>query len=342
MFRFEHPVFLYTLLVLPILAGLFFWARRRRDRQLARMGNPQLIQRLSPGISPVKPYVKLALLLLSLAFLIVGWANPQWGAKLEKVKRKSSDVFIALDISSSMLCNDISPNRLERAKRFTQQLVENLKGERIGLILFAGSSYLQMPLTTDYAAAMLFIRSATPESAPTQGTNLAEAIELADRSFEETNKNHKVLVVVSDGEAHDGEAAAAAENAYKNGLLIFTVGLGTDEGGFIPAIIGGRSDFKRDQNGEPVKTRIEEAALQAVPQSGKGAYFRLGNDAKDILTALKSDIDKVEKRELEERRFSEYESYFQYFLAIGLLLLLAEWTLSSRRGKWWESRDFFG
>ncbi len=342
MFRFEYPEHLYALVVIPVLVLFFLAMMMARKRALRRFGNTDLLRRLMPQVSKFKHTVKFVLLMAGLLLLIIGWANPQWGSKREKVKRRSVDVFIALDISQSMLAQDIPPNRLERAKRFAQNLVEALRGERLGLIIFAGNAYLQMPLTTDYAAAALFLKSANPAMAPTQGTAFAEAIDLAERSFEEDNKNHKALVLITDGENHEEGAMERAQTARDNGLLLFTVGLGTEEGGFIPTYVGGRSDYKRDNSGNPVRTRLNEEMLRELASSGDGAYFNLASGSDAVLEALKERIDNIEKRELEQRVFSEYESYFQYFIGLALLLLLLEFLLPYRRSGVLSGRDIFG
>ena len=223
-----------------------------RKNALEKFGNHLLLQQLMPEVSRYKHIVKFVLLMVSVAFLIVGWANPQWGSKKEKVKLKSADVIIALDVSNSMLAQDMRPNRLERARQFTLQLIDGLKGERIGLIIFAGNAYLQMPLTADYAAAQLFVKSANPDLVPVQGTAIKDAIDLAERSFEEDNKQHKALILITDGENHEPGMMERAEEARNNGLQIFAIGVGTDRGASIPIYAGGRSTFKKDKSGNTV------------------------------------------------------------------------------------------
>jgi Ca-activated chloride channel homolog len=341
MFRFEHSEFLYALVALPIVAVLFFIFMQWRKRAIRRFGSATLMARLMPEAARWKHTLKFTLLLLALAFLIVGWANPQWGTKREKAKRMSTDVFIALDISSSMLAEDTPPNRLERAKRLAEDLVEKLKGERIGVILFAGSAYLQMPLTTDYAATELFLRSANTGLAGTQGTAIGEAVSLARRSFQENDKSHKALVLITDGEDHDGEAVEQVQSAKEEGVILFTIGAGTPEGSFIPFNYGTRQDYKRDESGQPVRSRLNEEMLIALSEKGGGAYFHIAEGGKAV-QALKERISSLEKREMEVRGFTGYESYFQYFLAAGLLLLVAEFLISYRKDKWLEGRDLFG
>ena len=340
MFKFEVPEHLYAFIAIPVLIAFFVAMWYARKGAIERFGNTALMNQLMPQMSQYKHTIKFVLLMLGLTTLIIGWANPQWGAKREKVKRKSVDLFIALDISESMLCEDISPNRLERAKRFSQRLINELKGDRIGVIIFAGNAYLQMPLTTDYAAANLFLRSANTEMAPTQGTAIDEAIEMAEQSFEEDNKQHKAIIVISDGENHSEEAVGKAKTARDNGLLIFTVGVGTARGGLIPVNISGFRDNKRDKNNQPVRTVLNEPMLQELAEIGDGAYFNI-SDGDQVITALRERIDRIEKREFEARSFTEYESYFQYFIAIALLFILAEFFLSYRKSKWLKGKDIF-
>lgn len=340
MFKFEVPEHLYAFIAIPVLIAFFVAMWYARKRAIERFGNSSLMEQLMPQMSRYKHTIKFVLLMLGLALLIIGWANPQWGAKREKVKRKSVDLFIALDISESMLAEDIGPNRLDRAKRFSQRLINELKGDRIGVIIFAGNAYLQMPLTTDYAAANLFLRSANTSMAPTQGTAIDEAITMAEQSFEEDNKQHKALIVISDGENHSEEAVARAKEARENGLLIFTVGVGTERGGLIPITMSGFRDNKRDKNGQPIRTSLNEPMLQELAEIGDGAYFNIA-DGDGVITALRQQIDKIEKREFEARSFTEYESYFQYFIALALLFILSEFFLSYRKSKWLKGKDIF-
>ena len=340
MFRFENIEHLYAFAIIPVLVLFFLLMWYARQRAIRQFGDFQLMKRLMPEMSKYKHGIKFAILMVALSFMIIGWANPQWGTKKEKVKRKSVDVFIALDISQSMLAEDISPNRLERAKKFSQKLINELKGERIGIIIFAGNAYLQMPLTTDYAAAELFVRSANIRQAPTQGTAISEAIDLAERSFEQNNKQHKALIIITDGENHDQVAIERAKQANENGLLIFTVGVGTEEGAYIPTIYAGQRGVKRDKTGNPVRSKINELMLNDLASAGEGVYYNLV-DGDKVVGVLQERIDKVEKREFEQRSFNEFESYFQYFLAVGFFLILLEFFVSYRKSKWLEGKDLF-
>ncbi len=340
MFRFENIDNLYLLAIIPVLVVIFMAVGFLRKRAFRKFGNLSLMEQLVPQMSKYKHNFKFVLLLLGLILSIIALSNPQWGTKKEKINRKSIDVFIALDISQSMLAQDISPSRLERAKNFCQNLVAGLKGERMGVIIFAGNAYLQMPLTTDYAAAQLFLKSANTKQAPTQGTAISEAIDLAERSFEEDNKHHKALIIVTDGENHDEETLQRAAKARENGLMIFTVGVGTAGGAYIPMYYAGQAGFKMDKTGNPVKTSLNEQMLGDIAKAGDGVYYNLV-DGEKVVNALKERIEKIEKREFEQRSFTEFESYFQYFLAFGLLFLLIEFMISYRKNRWLGDKDFF-
>lgn len=322
-----------------IVLFIFYW--RWRKEAISRFGNLKLMPQLMPEASRWKHPLKFGLLLLVFLFLIVGWANPQWGTKREKTQRKSADIFIALDISTSMLATDIAPNRLERAKRFAEDLSERLKGERLGLILFAGNAYLQMPLTTDYAAAKMFVRSANTDLASTQGTALGEAIAVARRSFQGNDKNHKAIIIITDGEDHEGATTEHAVKAKEEGIILFTVGIGTEEGSFIPFAYGGREEYKRDEKGEPVRSKLNPSMLKDLASKGGGEYYHISQSSQ-IPTALREKIDQLDKVELETRAFSDYESYFKYFLLMALILLLVEFLISYKKEKWMEGKDLFG
>jgi len=341
MLRFEHPEHLYALLLLPLLL-LFFWAAwRARQRAIRRFGSTNLMQQLMPRVSRYRYYLKFGLLLGAVVLLAVGWANPQYGAKLMKYERKSVDIMLAFDLSESMLAQDITPNRLERARRFTQELVQGLRTERLGLIFFAGGAYLQSPVTSDYSAIDLALRSADPGMIPNQGTAISEAIELAEESFDEANASHKALIVITDGENHDEDAIAAAKSAVGDGLIIYTIGVGTTEGAFIPVVRNGREMYKRDQSGQTVRSRLNEAVLQELARAGEGRYFNLSTGSKSVIAALEKRIERMEKRTLEERSFSEYESSFQWFVGAALLLLMLEFMLPYRQKRKPKTKSLF-
>lgn len=340
MFRFETYEHLYLLIGIPILIVLFFIFWSQRNKAIEKLISSNLFNRLVPSASRNKHFVKLGLVALALVFLIIGYANPQWAGKRQTVQSKGVDVFIAIDISNSMLAEDIKPSRMERTQRFAANLVNKLKGERIGTIIFAGNAYLQMPLTTDYAAAQMFVKSANPNLAPSQGTAIEAAIDLAERNFEEDSKHHKSLIIISDGENHEPEAIERAKKANENGLLIYTVGVGTEAGGLIPIIQNGRKEYKKDRSGSTVKTALNEQMLRDLADAGRGEYYPL-NDGREIVEAIKTRIDKIEKRELEHQSFTDYESYFQYFIGFGLLLLIIDFLISFKKSKVMQQKDIF-
>lgn len=341
MFRFENIEHLYALLTVLVAVLAFLWYFAYRKKALHALGSWGSLEKLIPGFSRTKPVLKFIFLVIALASICIGWANPQWGSKKEKVQSKSVDVFIAMDISNSMLAEDVRPSRLGQAQKFGQDLVVGLKGERIGLILFAGNAYLQMPLTSDYAAAAMFIKSANTGLAPTQGTAISEVIDLATKSFSEDNKHHKALVIITDGENHDNTALVKAEEASDNGMLIFTVGVGSAEGARIPISFNGRKAFKQDKNGQVVTSKMNPEMLTELASKGNGTYFNLKENSQKVIDELRKRIDKIEKRDIEQRSFTEYNSYFQYFIGFAILLLLIDLLFSYRKNQWAKGKDLF-
>lgn len=335
MFRFEHPVFLYYgfgLVVLLIF--LEFLIRKKRLKVINKLAGQSLWSNLIPGYDPKKLAWRSALWLSGMSLLILAMSNPQWGIRKEKVEIKSTDIYIAMDISNSMLCEDIKPNRLERAKLWAESLIKNLASDRVGTILFAGHAFLQCPLTTDYGSATMFIRSANPELITAQGTNLEEAISTALDNFSNEKDVQRVLFILSDGEdnATDEESApqaiAAANKAKEKNVAIFTVGAGTTTGGLIPVVTPSHmEEYKRDESGKPVVTKLNAGTLQNLSRLTKGKYYSL-QDGDAVLNDIKFELANMEKQRIAERAYSEYESYFQYLLVPGLMLLLIEFLLA--------------
>lgn len=338
MFRFEESYILWFLIFIPVAFALFYFSTLRKQSQLNKVGDYNVFSRLFPNWSLKREWLKSSLLLIALSLLLISWANPQWGNRKQKVKAKSSDVIIALDISQSMLAQDISPNRMERSKFFLNELIKKLRGDRIGLVYFAGSAYLQMPLTNDYASAETFIKSANTTQAGTQGTVIADAIDMAQSVFGEDNATQKALIIISDGENHESEAIDAAKKANENGTFVFTIGVGTTEGARIPIVENGRKVYKADRSGQPVISALNVDILKQIADAGGGKYYGL-DQTMSALKMLDSDIDKLEKREVEQRSFTDYNSYFQYFLLLAILLVFLEYfiTNSSRGSRTWKS-----
>ncbi|HPH18406.1 MAG: VWA domain-containing protein [Haliscomenobacter sp.] len=331
MFRFEHPVYLYALALLPILILLMVGASYARKKALARMGNPELIQRLMPDRSPDRLRSKNILFLIGLFFIAIALANPQWGTKTQAVRRQSIDIIFALDISQSMLCQDIAPSRLIQGQRLCLQLIEKLSGNRLGVILFAGEAYMQVPLTTDYEAVSLLLQSANPDMISSQGTSIGEALAIAQQNTSKSNGN-RVVLVITDGEDHEARAETQARQAARAGMKIFTIGIGSEEGGFVPFMDeNGMADYKRDISGKPVLSKLNAAVLRKLATLGGGSFFRLSAEPDVLVDALLDKLNKVEKREYEQRVVSEYRSHFQVFLLIGLGFLLGEFLMHYRQ-----------
>jgi len=335
MFRFQHPEYLYLLLLVPLLAGLFYGSRLLRRRALKRLGEKDLLGRIMPGRSEGKLRFKFVLFALGTALLILALSNPQWGTARKPATMEAADVLIALDISRSMLATDVAPNRLEAAKRFAQGLVRALPSERIGCIFFAGSAYLQTPLTMDHREVHLVLKSTDPGMLSSQGTALGETLQLAAGALPADARGNRVLVIISDGEAHDEDVVEQARQTNRQGFLLYTVGVGSSQGSYIPVeAAGGRRDYVRDPSGQPVLSALNEQLLQDIAAEGQGTYFHLATGSTGIIRALQEQIDQLEKQEFERPVFSEYASYFQYFLAAALLLLVLEFGLSYRKGYW--------
>ena len=330
MFRFENPTFLWSFIAVPVLIALYVLARWLSLRAKKKFATDNAMTRLLNQWSPGKEMIRTVLLFVSIAMLCMSLANPQWGSRRQTVQAKAADIFIALDISNSMYVQDIAPSRLERAKKFATDLVNALRGERIGLILFAGNAYLQMPLTTDYAAAAIFIRSAHPGLATTQGTAIGEAIDLAMRAFTEDDGHNKALIIITDGENHEEGASDAMSRARTADLIPFLVAVGTEEGGLIPVVVQGREDYKRDENGNPVRSIVNEGFLKELAQEGNGTLYNIF-DADFVIRDIKEKIDEFDKREMEQRAFRDFESYYQHFLLGGIVLLIVAWTLGEKR-----------
>lgn len=329
--RFEHPNFLNLLWAVPVLLALIIAYGWWRRRALARVGVAVSVQRLIPGWSAGLFVVKTGLFILAIALLAIAWANPQAGAKKQTAVQKSTDIFIALDISQSMLAEDVAPSRLELAKSFSRKLVQALEGERIGLIFFAGDAFLQMPLSTDYTAANMFISDAGPDLISAQGTALASAIDLASKSFDEEPGGGRAIILITDGEDHDQDAVDQAAKAYRDGIIVFAVGAGTAAGGPIPMGSSAGSDlYKRDEQGEIIRTRLDQSLLQKLASSGGGVVYLL-NQGDAAVTAIRREVSRLQKREVEVRSFAEYESYFQWFLLPAFLLLALDAWLAWRK-----------
>ena len=320
--------FLYLLLLVPLfLVGYGVW-RHLRTRRIRKFGDETLVRALMPSWSGSKGWVKMILFSLAFAFFVIGLARPQIGAKLAEHKTRGAEIVICLDVSNSMLAEDYSPNRLDRAKLAISRLTDRLKDDRIGLILFAGTSFVQLPVTTDYVSAKMFLGSIDTGSVPVQGTAMGDAIFTAIRSFSAQSEKSRVIIVISDGENHEDDPVAAAKEAAENGIRVYTVGVGSADGQPIP-FEGG---LMKDKDGEIVVTRLDEETLRKVAEAGNGAYVHAGGDEFG-LNPIIEDVRRMEDEEFGSVVFEEYDEQFMYFFGIALFLLVIEMLIGERRPK---------
>lgn len=332
MFRFAHPEYLNGLYIIPVLVLLLWYLNRNRKKLLEKFADKRLHRILLPDFSIFMNWFKFSLILFSLVLLIFAAANPQVGTRIQEVKQAGIDVFIALDVSRSMLAEDIKPNRLDKAKLQISSLINKLRGDRIGLIVFAGDAYVQFPLTTDYSAANLFLSAVDVNSVPQQGTAIASAISMATKSFDFKFSTQKVIVIITDGEDHEGDIMQAVEGAKEKGIKIYTIGLGSPTGVPIPVYNaqGQQVDYKKDVDGNIVLTKLDENILKEIASAGDGKYFS-GSAYEDYLDRIFNDLSSLEKTEFGVRKVTDYEDRFYYFLTPAIILLLIEFFISDRR-----------
>jgi len=331
MFELESTSWLWGLLWLPVLVIAYWLFLQWRKAAIARFGEWNLVEKLMDGFSAKRQHLKFLLWLFTITFIILGLTNPQLGTRLEKVKRQGVDVVIALDVSKSMLAQDITPNRLERSKQFISKLLSRMADDRIALIIFAGNAYMQMPLTIDYSAAKLFLNTISTEIVPTQGTAIGEAIDLASQAFDPEDDKFKTLIIITDGENHEKGAITSAEEAQESGVLTYTVGVGSKEGGPIPIFRGKRiTDYVRDKSGGTVVSKLNIEMLKDVAKAGNGQFFQLTNGTREIDNIL-DELSGMEKKEFEDRVFTDFEDQFQWLLGPALLLLAFNLVYTERK-----------
>lgn len=332
LFRFENPDFLYLLLLIPVMVLLFTINAIWRKRSLKKLGDSVLVNRLLPEMSGTRPVVKFLLLMIAFSASVIMLARPQFGSKIEEVKKQGVEVIIALDVSNSMLAEDIQPNRLTRAKQAIERLVDNLKNDKIGLIVFAGDAYTQIPITADYVSAKMFLSTIGPEMVPKQGTAIGAAINLGLRSFSPGEGKSKAMVIITDGENHEDDPVAAAEEAAKAGVVIHTIGIGSPEGVPIPIYDRGRMDYLKDADGKIVITKLDEDILKKLALASGGNYIRATN-SNIGLDEIYGGISRMRKDDLESKIYTEYNDQFQIFASISLLLLLIDFVIMDRKNR---------
>ena len=338
MFRFEEITYLYLLLLLPLLAAFYLYSNYKRRKAIRLFGDPQLMAQLMPSVSKYRPDVKFWLVFVAIALFALLLARPQFGSKLETVERKGVEVIIALDISNSMLAQDVQPSRLEKAKMLVSKLVDGMENDKIGLIVFAGDAFTQLPITSDYISAKMFLESINPSLISKQGTAVGAAIDLATRSFTPQEGVGRAVVLITDGENHEGGAVEAAKAAAEKGIQVNVLGVGLPGGAPIP--IEGTNDFRRDGDGNVIVTRLNEAMCQQIAADGKGIYVRVDN-TNSAQKSIGQEINKMAKTDVESKVYTEYNEQFQSVAWIILLLLLAELLILNRKNPLFKNIHLF-
>lgn len=330
---------LWWLLTIPVfIIGYILYTRRKR-RQLAEFGDPELVSELMPDASKARPVVKFSLLMVALALLIMAAARPQYGQKEKTVKRQGIEVMIALDISNSMMAEDVAPNRLDRAKQMLSKMIDRMVDDKVGLVVFAGEAYTQLPITCDYVSAKMFLNTITPALIPAQGTAIGAALETSIRSFgSQESDAGRAIILITDGENHEDDAIAAAKHARELGIQVFVVGIGKPEGSPIP--IAGTNNYIKDRSGQVVVSRLNEDMCQQIAQAGNGIYVRCDN-TNTAMRALQQELDRIATAELETKVYADYNEQYQSFVLIALLLLVIDFFILERKNHRLAKMDIF-
>ena len=342
MIQLDEKIFFYLLGILPVMILLFVGVQYWKRRQQKAFAEGRLLKRLAPTRSVFKPVLKLLFVMLGLTSLIIALVNPKMGTKLETVRREGVDIVFAVDVSKSMLAEDIAPNRLEKSKRLVSEIINQLASDRVGIIAYAGQAYPQLPITTDYGAAKMFLQGLNTDMLSSQGTAINEAIELASTYFNDEEQTNRILFIISDGEDHSGAATLdAVDLALSEGIKIFTLGVGTSKGGPIPIKRDGVVErLKKDSKGEVVITRLNEAILEEISSEGNGAYVD-GSDTEEAVALVKETLEQMDKKEFESKQFADYKDQFQWFLGAALLFLLIDVFFLNRKTSWLQKLNLF-
>jgi len=338
-FRFANTQFLYLLAVIPLLLILFWLVQSIRKRKLKKFSDTNLLAELMPGYSAARRFLKLFIWLLALSALTIALARPQFGSRLKEVKKEGIEIIIALDVSNSMLAEDIKPNRLERAKQAIYQLVDRLQDDKIGLIVFAGDAYTQLPITMDYSSAKLFLSNVGPDIVPRQGTAIGSAIELASKSFSPDSEASKVIVVITDGENHEDDAIAQAREATDKGIKVYTIGMGLPKGAPVPVSKGSKT-YLKDRQGNVVISKMNQKMLNQIAVAGDGEFY-LANNTRIGLNKLYSNLSRLDKETFETQEYAEYDDKFSFFIWMALVLLIIDLFILERKNQWLQSFNLF-
>ncbi|PUZ28271.1 hypothetical protein DCC81_01950 [Chitinophaga parva] len=329
MLRFQHSEYLWGLVLLVLMLLVFLGVSAWKRRSIKKMGDPALVEEMFSGYSRRLFTLKFLLVFIAFFFGVIGLANLQKGSRMEKITRKGVDVVVALDVSRSMLASDIKPDRLTRAKQLVSKLMDKMENDRIGLVVFAGNAYLQMPLTVDYSAARMYLNTVTPDMIPSQGTAIAEAIRVSNEAYNQKERKHKAMIIISDGEDHDENAIKEARAAFDQGVAISTIGIGSPSGATLPDPETG--GVKKDREGNVVISKLNEEELKSIAAAGKGIYQHLDNNNDEVVNTLAAKIDSMEQKEFGENIFTDYNSYFQYFLVVCCVLIAIEFFVPETR-----------
>ncbi|MFK8289763.1 VWA domain-containing protein [Capnocytophaga canimorsus] len=340
MIHIEEKIYLLFCLTILPLALFFVIFRIIKNKKQRQFTNERLFKRLAPNCSTFKPWLKFGLLSLILFLLGIALSNPKIGTKMETVKREGVDVVFAIDVSKSMLAQDVSPNRLEKAKRLVSETLNQLKGDRVGIVAYAASAYPQLPLTTDYSAARMFLQSLNTDMLSSQGTAIQEAIQMASSYFSDANPTARILILISDGEDHEMGASEIAYEAANQGIRIYSIGVGTEKGSTIPIDNGGNISYKRDKNGEVVITKLNSGLLSEIARNANGSYIDGDNTSKAV-EEIVSLLDGVEKSEFETQQYVDYADQFQWFLFAVIVILLIDLLIFERKTAWVKKINLF-
>lgn len=342
MYQLEEKIWFWALTAIPVLVLLYLILLYWKKRTQKRFSSPKALKRLSPNQSLFKSVLKFCIWCLAMACIAIALVNPKIGTKLETVKREGVDVVFAVDVSKSMLAEDVAPNRLEKAKQLVTQIINNLASDRVGIIAYAGKAFPQLPITTDYAAAKMFLQNMNTDMLSSQGTAINAAINLAKTYYDDEEQTNRVLIIISDGEDHSEQAATVAEEARQEGIRIFTIGVGNVKGAPIPIkdSRGNVLNYKKDQNGETVITKLDELTLKGIAQQADGAYIN-GRRTSDVVEQIKELLNNMEKTEFEAKEFADFKSQFQWFLGFAILLLFIDIFLLERKTEWLKKLNLF-
>ena len=341
MFVLEEKIWFWLLLVIPVVLLLFlfliFWQNRTRNK----FATSALLKSLAPNASRSKSFIKLTLVVLAISSLVIALVNPKMGTKMETVKREGVDIVFAIDVSKSMDAEDIAPSRLEKSKQLVSQILNTLGSDRVGIIAYAGGAFPQLPITTDYSAAKMFLQALNTDMISSQGTAISDAIELATTYYDDEQQTNRVLFIISDGEDHEGNVEDIAEQAAEQGIRIYTIGVGTEKGGPIPIKRNGVvQNYKKDMEGETVITRLNPGTLQEIAASANGSYIE-GNVTNNVTDRVTEELQNIEKTEFEAKQFADFQSHFQWFLALALALLFLDIFVLERSTAWLKRLNLF-